>query len=107
MTFDWKWSIPRTFLIAPTYEPATAWGFADRGLVREGFTADLVVFDPATVSPRIPEVHFDLPGGARRLLQRADGILATVVGGRVLLRDGEHTGAYPGRLIRGRVAATA
>jgi N-acyl-D-aspartate/D-glutamate deacylase len=90
-----------------TYEPATAWGFADRGLVREGFAADLVVFDPATIAPRIPEVHFDLPGGARRLLQRADGILATVVAGRVLLRDGEHTGALPGQLIRGRVAASA
>jgi N-acyl-D-aspartate/D-glutamate deacylase len=90
-----------------TYEPATAWGFADRGLVREGFAADLVVFDPATIAPCIPEVHFDLPGGARRLLQRADGILATVVGGRVLLRNGEHTGAFPGRLIRGRVAASA
>ena len=90
-----------------TYEPATAWGFSDRGLVREGFAADLVVFDPTTIAPRIPEVHFDLPGGARRLVQRADGILATVVGGRVLLRNGEHTGALPGRLIRGRVAASA
>ena len=87
-----------------TLVPATHWGFADRGLVREGFAADLIVFDPDTIAAAMPEVAHDLPAGARRLLQRAHGIAATVVGGQVLLRDGQHTGALPGRLLRGALA---
>jgi len=87
-----------------TLVPATHWGFADRGLVREGFMADLIVFDPDTIAPEMPEVAHDLPAGARRLLQRARGIAATVVHGEVLLRDGKHTGALPGRLLRGPLA---
>jgi N-acyl-D-amino-acid deacylase len=87
-----------------TLVPATHWGFADRGLVREGFVADLVVFDPDTIAPELPEVVHDLPAGARRLVQRARGVAATVVGGEVLLRDGKHTGALPGRLLRGPLA---
>jgi len=86
-----------------TYDTATHWGFSDRGLVREGMAADLVVFDPATIAPRIPEVVTDLPAGAKRLKKTCDGMLATVVNGRVLLRNNEHTGALPGRLLRGRV----
>jgi len=88
-----------------TFDTASAWGFAGRGLAREGFAADLVVFDPARVAPRVPEVVRDLPGGARRLLQRADGFRASVVNGRVLLRDGEATGAMPGRVLRPGAAA--
>src|SRR5437879_1140477 len=84
--------------------PATYWGFADRGLVREGFVADLIVFDPDTISPEMPEVVNDLPAGARRLVQRARGIAATIVNGEVLLRDGKHTGALPGQLLRGPLA---
>ena len=84
-----------------TLEPSTAWGFHDRGLVREGLAADLVVFDPDTVGPGMPEVAWDLPGGATRLVQKASGIAATVVNGQVLIRNGEHTGAYPGQLLRG------
>jgi len=87
-----------------TLVPATLWGFADRGLVREGFAADLVVFDPDTIAPEMPEVAHDLPAGARRLVQRARGIAATVVNGEVLLRDGKHTGALPGQLLRGPLA---
>ena len=87
-----------------TLVPATYWGFADRGLVREGFVADLIVFDPDTISPEMPEVVNDLPAGARRLVQRARGIAATIVNGEVLLRDGKHTGALPGQLLRGPLA---
>ncbi|MGE0384646.1 MAG: amidohydrolase family protein [Gammaproteobacteria bacterium] len=87
-----------------TLAPARAFGFHDRGLVREGLAADLIVFDPDRIGPRLPEVVRDLPGGAMRLTQRADGIDATVVGGQVVLRAGEHTGAYPGRLLRGPLA---
>jgi N-acyl-D-aspartate/D-glutamate deacylase len=87
-----------------TYEPAANWGFHDRGLLREGLVADIVVFDPERIGARMPEVRHDLPAGAVRLVQKADGIAATVVRGEVLLRDGEHTGAYPGQLLRGPLA---
>jgi N-acyl-D-aspartate/D-glutamate deacylase len=83
-----------------SFDNATHWGFADRGLIREGFAADLVVFDPDTVGPEMPEVAHDLPAGARRLVQRARGFSATVVNGETVLRDGKHTGALPGRLLR-------
>jgi N-acyl-D-amino-acid deacylase len=83
-----------------SFEPATHWGFTDRGLVREGMAADLLVFDPETIAPEMPEVVRDLPAGARRLTQRARGIAATVVNGEVVLRDGKPTGALPGQLLR-------
>jgi N-acyl-D-aspartate/D-glutamate deacylase len=89
-----------------TREPALAWGFTDRGLLREGFAADVNVFDPETVAPELPTVTNDLPGGAKRLTQRATGFLATLVGGQVTIRDGEHTGLLPGTLIRGPLAGT-
>jgi N-acyl-D-aspartate/D-glutamate deacylase len=88
-----------------TFDAASAWGFADRGLAREGFAADLVVFDAARIAPRVPEVVRDLPGGARRLVQRADGILASVVNGRVVVERGEPTGELPGRVLRGGAGA--
>jgi N-acyl-D-amino-acid deacylase len=88
-----------------TFDTATQWGFVDRGLIREGFAADLMVFDPDTVGPEMPEVVHDLPAGAKRLVQRARGISATVVNGEILLRDGKHTGALPGRLLRGPLAS--
>jgi N-acyl-D-amino-acid deacylase len=87
-----------------SFVPATYWGFADRGLIREGMAADLIVFDPETIGPEMPEVVYDLPAGARRLVQRARGIAATVVNGEVVLRDGKHTGALPGQLLRGPLA---
>ncbi len=90
-----------------TLVPATYWGFADRGLIREGMAADFVVFDPATIAAEMPEVVDDLPAGARRLVQRTRGIAATVVNGEVLLREGKHTGALPGRLLRGPLGARA
>jgi N-acyl-D-aspartate/D-glutamate deacylase len=90
-----------------SFVPATYWGFADRGLIREGLAADLIVFDPETIAPEMPEVAHDLPAGARRLLQRARGIAATVVNGEVVLRDGKPTGALPGQLLRGPLARRA
>jgi N-acyl-D-aspartate/D-glutamate deacylase len=82
-----------------TLAPATLWGFSDRGMVREGLVADLNVLDPATVGPELPAVAHDLPG-AVRLVQKSAGIAATVVAGRVVMREGEYTGALPGRLLR-------
>jgi N-acyl-D-amino-acid deacylase len=90
-----------------TFVPATYWGFTDRGLIREGMAADFVVFDPDTIAAELPEVVRDLPAGARRLIQRTRGIAATVVNGEILLRDGKHTGALPGRLLRGPLARSA
>jgi len=87
-----------------SFEPATHWGFSDRGLIREGMAADLLVLDPDTVAPEMPEVVRDLPAGARRLTQRARGLAATVVNGEVVLRDGKPTGALPGQLLRGPYA---
>ena len=87
-----------------TFVPATLWGFADRGLIREGMAADLVVFDPDTIAAEMPEVVDDLPAGARRLIQRTRGIAATVVNGEILLREGKHTGALAGQLLRGPLA---
>jgi N-acyl-D-aspartate/D-glutamate deacylase len=88
-----------------TFDPALAWGFHDRGLVQEGAFADLVVFDPERVGPGVPYAATDLPAGAKRLKQKATGIAATIVNGTVVLRDGEPTGALPGRVIRNPVAA--
>jgi len=83
-----------------TNDTATQFGFHDRGLLREGMAADIVVFDPETVGPRMPEVVCDLPAGAKRLKQKCDGMHATIVNGQVLLRDNEPTGSLPGRLLR-------
>jgi len=87
-----------------TLAPARAWGFHDRGLLREGLVADINVFDPERVAPDMPELVYDLPGGARRITQTASGIAATLVGGAVVHRHGVHTGALPGRLLRGPLA---
>src|SRR6266850_1352958 len=87
-----------------SFVPASYWGFTDRGLIREGMAADFVVFDPDTIAAELPEVVRDLPAGAKRLIQRTRGIAATVVNGEILLRDGKHTGAHPGRLLRGPLA---
>jgi N-acyl-D-amino-acid deacylase len=84
-----------------SFVPATSWGFHDRGLLREGMAADVVVFDPDTIMAELPEVVDDLPAGARRLVQRTRGVKATVVNGEVLLCDGQPTGALPGKLLRG------
>ena len=83
-----------------TREPALAWGFHDRGLVREGMVADLNVFDPERIGPSVPKIVTDLPGGGQRLSQTAEGFAATIVGGQVTIREGQATGACPGRLLR-------
>ena len=83
-----------------TYNTATLWGLHDRGLLREGMTADVVVFDPETIGPNMPEVLNDLPAGAMRLKQTASGILNTVVNGEIFLTNNEHSGATAGRLLR-------
>jgi N-acyl-D-aspartate/D-glutamate deacylase len=84
-----------------TFDNASAWDLNDRGLLRTGYRADVVVFDEQRVRPAMPTVETDLPGGARRLVQKAEGIAATVVNGQVTLENGEPTGRTPGVLLRG------
>ena len=87
-----------------TFDTASQWGLHDRGLLRIGMAGDVVVFDPETIAPDMPEVVRDLPAGATRLKQTASGILATVVNGEVLLEQNNPTGATPGQLLRGPLA---
>ena len=87
-----------------TFDNASAWEIGDRGLIRTGMAADILVFDEDTIQPALPTVETDLPGGARRLVQKADGISATIVNGDITLQNGIHTGAAPGQLIKGPLA---
>jgi N-acyl-D-aspartate/D-glutamate deacylase len=84
---------------------ARAVGLLDRGVIAPGLKADLNVIDFGRLAVRAPAMAHDLPAGGRRLLQPAAGYVATVVGGVVTYRDGEPTGALPGRLVRGPQAA--
>jgi N-acyl-D-aspartate/D-glutamate deacylase len=90
-----------------TSRTAAMVGLADRGLVAEGMKADLNVIDLDTLTLHRPTMAFDLPAGGKRLLQRADGYLHTFVSGQEVYADGEHTGALPGRLVRGVQSAPA
>jgi N-acyl-D-aspartate/D-glutamate deacylase len=83
-----------------TFIPASLFGLYDRGLVRQGMAADLMIFDAASIAPLEPGEAYDLPSGSRRRKQLAKGIEMTVVNGEVLIEKGEHTGAYPGRVAR-------
>ena len=87
-----------------TLAPALAWGFSDRGLLREGMVADLNVFDPGVVGPAVPRIVNDLPAGGKRLSQRSVGFKATVVNGEVTIVDGEATARTSGRLLRNKLA---
>ena len=88
-----------------TQEPAEAVGLRDRGLLKPGYKADLNVIDFDRLHLYAPHISHDLPAGGRRLSQRADGYDATVVSGIVTYRRGRHTGALPGRLVRGQQPA--
>jgi N-acyl-D-aspartate/D-glutamate deacylase len=83
-----------------TSSTARAVGLADRGVLTEGLRADLNVIDFDHLRCEVPVMAYDLPAGGKRLLQRARGYRATVVGGEITYRDGEPTGALPGRLVR-------
>jgi len=80
---------------------AEALGLADRGVVAAGYKADLNVIDFGRLRLHTPEMRYDLPAGGKRLVQRADGYVATILSGAVTYREGEATGALPGRLVRG------
>jgi N-acyl-D-aspartate/D-glutamate deacylase len=83
-----------------TAVPASLFGIPQRGVLAPGKVADLVLFDPATVAARPAEYVYDFPRQGRRLISRADGIVATFVAGTQLYDQGNHTGAMPGRILR-------
>jgi N-acyl-D-aspartate/D-glutamate deacylase len=100
--------LPLEFVVKrQTRDTAALYGLCDRGLLAPGYKADVNVIDYDHLALRRPEMAYDLPGGARRLVQRADGYTATIVGGEVVLRDGEATGTLPGRILRGAQADPA
>jgi len=84
-----------------TRDTAEAVGLHDRGVIAPGYRADLNIIDYEALTLEAPGVAYDLPAGGRRLVQRAKGYVATLVAGTVTYRDGEPTGALPGRLLRG------
>jgi N-acyl-D-aspartate/D-glutamate deacylase len=83
-----------------TFLPASVFGIRDRGLLRQGMAADIFAFDPAKIALAEPEKVQDLPAGAPRYIQRAKGIHYSVVNGSVLMKNGAHTGMYPGKVLR-------
>ena len=88
-----------------TSDTARAAGLGDRGVVAVGKKADLNVIDYASLAAGKPYVTYDLPAGGRRLLQKVKGYEATIVSGAVTYRNGEPTGALPGRMVKGQRAA--
>ncbi|HEY7054628.1 MAG TPA: amidohydrolase family protein [Mycobacterium sp.] len=90
-----------------TSVPARVAGLADRGRIAVGYKADLNVIDHAAMQLHRPVIAYDLPAGGRRLDQTADGYVATIVSGEVIVENGEPTAARPGRLVRGRQPAPA
>lgn len=90
-----------TMIARQTRDTAATVGLLDRGLIAPGYRADLNVIDYEKLSLEAPRVAYDLPAGGRRLVQGAHGYVATIVAGVVTQRDGEPTGALPGRLVRG------
>ena len=82
-------------------DTARLYGLGDRGVIKPGFKADLNVLDFDALALQLPRVAYDLPAGARRLVQSATGYVATIVSGEVTLLSGVDTGARPGKLVRG------
>lgn len=86
-----------------TSMPAEIFGLADRGRLAPGLAADLVVFDPGTISDHPPELVHDLPDGGPRLVQRASGLVWSFVNGRAVIQEGRlpdpPDGPGPGRVL--------
>lgn len=92
---------------AMTSHPASIIGLNDRGVIAPGYKANINVIDHDRLKLHAPEIVDDLPGGGRRLDQRASGYRYMLVAGDIVTRDDEPTGVLPGRLVRGRQAAPA
>jgi N-acyl-D-aspartate/D-glutamate deacylase len=91
-----------------TGETAELYGFYDRGVLAPGMKADVNVIDFAGLHLYAPEIVYDFPAAARRLIQKVDGYKYTVVSGAIIYENGAPTGALPGKLVRGgRIARPA
>ena len=88
-----------------TGSTADLYDLRDRGRLAPGMKGDVNIIDFERLQLRRPELVHDLPAGGRRLIQRADGYVATINRGEVVMEHGEETGARPGRLVRGPVDA--
>jgi N-acyl-D-aspartate/D-glutamate deacylase len=95
-----RWSLPYA-VQQLTDVPARLIGLSDRGRLAPGYKADVNVIDLDALKVAAPHPVHNLPGGGRRLEQKADGYRATIVSGAITYRDGQSTGALPGRLVRG------
>jgi N-acyl-D-aspartate/D-glutamate deacylase len=95
-------TLPLEFVVHKmTQDSARLYGLEDRGVIAAGYRADLNLIDFDALKLEAPKMVYDLPGGGKRLLQRANGYLATICRGVVTFENGEATGEMPGRLIRG------
>jgi N-acyl-D-amino-acid deacylase len=83
-----------------TFDSASTFGIYDRGLLRPGLAADIVIFDPATVKCGPEQVVHDFPAGGWRIKETSEGVSHTIVNGQMLLENKKHTGALPGRVLR-------
>jgi len=83
---------------------AWAAGFKDRGTLREGLAADIVIYDLDTVQALPSEIAYDLPANEWRRVQKAEGYKYIMVNGDVTFQDGTCTGATPGKLLRNGAA---
>ena len=83
-----------------TSQPAELFGLTDRGVIREGAIADLMVFDPSTIASEPARLIEDLPGGSPRLFASSAGVVRVIIGGVETIVDGETTGALPGAILR-------
>lgn len=98
--------LPLEYLVKrQTQDTARLAGFLDRGVIAPGMKADINVIDFDNLTLGAPHIVFDLPAGGKRLIQKAVGYKYTIVSGQITFKDGESTGALPGRLVRGRQAA--
>ncbi|MEO8038998.1 MAG: amidohydrolase family protein [Betaproteobacteria bacterium] len=88
-----------------SHDNAEAFELKARGLLKEGYKADVLLFEEGRVRPCLPTVESDLPGGARRLVQKAEGIRATIINGVVTLDDGMPTGDLAGEVMKGTLAS--
>ena len=84
-----------------TSSTAVIYGLNDRGLIKPGYIADLNLIDYDRLALRAPHFIADLPAGGRRIVQEADGYLATIKAGETIFENGQPTGAMPGKLVRG------
>jgi N-acyl-D-aspartate/D-glutamate deacylase len=83
-----------------TGQPAAMLGLGDRGMIRQGAHADLVLFDPARLGVVSTRFLDDFPAAARRLVHEASGYEAVIVNGTTIVRDGKPTGELPGVVLR-------